>query len=128
MIGAVIVHAPSGNVGSALSRRKGEKNVGSGTAVASGNIVGAAQAVIQFNQKLVGCVALLGRRNKIPGGIIQIRQREKIEYGGTRRGHGDGYWISVRVGEFTGALGQRGNVRDTCNAGKTPESFVIQEK
>src|SRR6266446_5489179 len=70
MIRAVIIHAPSGNVGSALSGRKGEKDVGPGSAIAGGNIVAAAQAVIKFDQKLVGCVALLRRRNEISGGIV----------------------------------------------------------
>ena len=76
MIGAVVVESVSGNVRSTLSRGEREENVSAGAAVTCREIVGTAQQLVDFHQKLIRTVALLRRGNKVALWVVEIRRGE----------------------------------------------------
>src|SRR5262249_26344682 len=75
VIRAVVIHPKAGHVSSALPGSKWKKGVDAGAAVARGEIVRFAQAMVDFHQKLVGAISLLRRRDEISAGIAQVGLR-----------------------------------------------------
>ena len=61
MVGSVVIHSVTGNIGPALSWREGKENVSPRSTVAAGEIVATAQVVIDFHQELIRAVALRRR-------------------------------------------------------------------